>query len=139
MTSFTDAQVAYLNSQRLGRLATVDKNGHPQNNPVAFYYNAELGTIDIGGYDMGTSRKFRNLRANNQVALVVDDIASIDPWRVRCLEIRGTAEALTDQSPTMPSMSAELIRIHPTRILGFGYEDPKPAATEPGTQTPASA
>jgi pyridoxamine 5'-phosphate oxidase family protein len=139
MTSLTDAQVAYLTSQQLGRLATVDKNGSPQNNPVAFHYNAELGTIDIGGYDMGTSRKFRNLRANNKVALVVDDIASINPWRVRCLEIRGTAEALTDQPPTMPGMSPELIRIHPTRVLGFGYEDPKPAETEPDTHTPASA
>jgi pyridoxamine 5'-phosphate oxidase family protein len=125
MTTLTDAQVAYLTSQRLGRLATVDPNGSPQNNPVAFRYNAELGTIDIGGYDMGTSRKFRNLRANNHVAFVVDDIASLDPWRVRCLEIRGTAEALTDQPPVIPGMSAELIRIHPSRVLGFGYNDPE--------------
>jgi len=140
MTTLTDAQVAYLTSQRLGRLATVDPNGSPQNNPVAFRYNPELGTIDIGGYDMGTSRKFRNLRANNQVAFVVDDIASLDPWRVRCLEIRGTAEALTDQPPAIPGMSAELIRIHPNRVLGFGYNDPgtdTPAVTE--TSTPAGA
>jgi pyridoxamine 5'-phosphate oxidase family protein len=32
---------------------------------------------------------------NNKVALVVDDIASRNPWRVRRLEIRGVAEQTT--------------------------------------------
>ena len=62
MTSFTDAQINYLNSQRLGRLATIDANGNPQNNPVGFRYNPELGTIDIGGRNLAESRKYRNLR-----------------------------------------------------------------------------
>jgi pyridoxamine 5'-phosphate oxidase family protein len=51
-------------------LATVDGDGAPQNNPVGFRYNAELGTIDIGGRDMGASRKFRNLARNPKVAFV---------------------------------------------------------------------
>ena len=41
---------------------------------------------------MSKSQKFRNIARNDKVALVVDDITSRDPWRVRCLEIRGTAE-----------------------------------------------
>ena len=121
MTSFIDAQINYLNSQRLGRLATVDANGSPQNNPVGFRYNPELGTIDIGGRNLAASRKFRNLSVNPHVAFVVDDIKSVSPWEVRCLEIRGTAEALTDQPPLRPGMTGDLIRIHPDRILGFGY------------------
>jgi pyridoxamine 5'-phosphate oxidase family protein len=118
----TDEQITYLASQRLGRLATVDANGAPQNNPVGFRYNAELGTIDIGGLNLGASRKFRNLRHHDKVAFVVDDIASVQPWRVRCLEIRGHAEALTEQQPWRPGMSAELIRIHPDRVIGFGLD-----------------
>lgn len=121
MTSLTDAQVNYLSSQRLGRLATVDAHGSPQNNPVGFRYNAELGTIDIGGRNLAETRKFRNLSVNDHVAFVVDDIASVSPWRVRCLEIRGTAEALTDQPPLGPGMTGDLIRIHPQRVLGFGF------------------
>jgi pyridoxamine 5'-phosphate oxidase family protein len=39
---------------------------------------------------------------------------------VRGIEIRGRAEALTDQEPPMPGMSAELIRIHPRRIISWG-------------------
>jgi len=125
---FTDAQLAYLATQRLGRLATVDSRGAPQNNPVSFRYNPELATIDIGGRAMGASRKFRNLALNPRVAFVIDDIASYQPWKVRCIEIRGHAEALTGQSPPMDGFSAEIIRIHPDRVLSFGLDD-----TPPGT------
>ena len=124
---FSEAELSYLATQRLGRLATVDRNGAPQNNPVSFSYNAELGTIDIGGQAMGASRKFRNLATNSAVAFVVDDIASYQPWRVRCVEIRGRAEALTGQSVPRPGFSGEIIRIHPDRIISFGIEAPAPA------------
>ena len=114
--------LAYLSSQRLGRLATVDIRGAPQNSPVGFRYNADLGTIDIGGRNMGASRKFRNLGGNPNVAFVVDDIASVQPWRVRCVEIRGHAEALFDQVPIAPGMSPEIIRIYPGRVISFGLD-----------------
>ncbi|MBN9375384.1 MAG: PPOX class F420-dependent oxidoreductase [Cellulomonas sp.] len=118
----TDAHVAYLATQMLGRLATVDRDGRPQNNPVGFRYNAQLGTIDIDGLDMCRSRKFRNLATNPNVALVVDDIVTVRPWRVRCVEIRGTAEALVDQPPSRHGASGEVIRIHPTRVISFGLD-----------------
>ncbi len=127
MASFSEAELAYLATQRLGRLATIGPDGGPQNNPVSFQYNAEFDTIDIGGFGMGDSRKFRNLRTNDRVAFVVDDIASLDPWRVRCVEIRGTAEALTDQPAQRPGMSSELIRVHPQRVISFGLTSPAPA------------
>ena len=114
--------LAYLRTQRLGRLATVDGAGAPQNSPVGFRYNAELGTIDIGGRNMGASRKFRNLAGNPKVAFVVDDIASVQPWRVRCVEIRGHAEALRDQASRQAGFSAEIIRVYPERVISFGLE-----------------
>jgi len=70
--------------------------------------------------DLGNTRKFRNVAASGQVAFVVDDIASVDPWIVRCLEVRGTAEALRDQTPLSSYMSPEIIRIHPRRIISWG-------------------
>ncbi|SDE57601.1 pyridoxamine 5'-phosphate oxidase family protein [Rhodococcus tukisamuensis] len=115
-------QVAYLDTQRLGRLATVNPRVAPQNSPVGFRYNAELGTIDIGGRNLGASKKFRNLATNDRVAFVVDDLASVQPWVVRCVEIRGRAEALTGVAPWAPGMSPELIRIHPERVIAFGLE-----------------
>jgi pyridoxamine 5'-phosphate oxidase family protein len=120
--SLSPEVLAYLQSQRLGRLATVDRHGAPQNNPVGFRYNAELGTIDIGGRNMGASRKFANLASNPRVAFVVDDIASVQPWRVRCVEIRGRAEALRQQTQQPQGFSAEIIRIYPERVISFGLD-----------------
>lgn len=85
-------EIEYLRRTQLGRLATIQRDGTPQNSPVGFTYNEQLGTIDIAGYQMSKSQKFRNIAHEDRVAFVVDDIASPDPWRVRCLEIRGTAE-----------------------------------------------
>ncbi|WP_067817140.1 PPOX class F420-dependent oxidoreductase [Nocardia inohanensis] len=122
IATLTAAQLEYLGSQRLGRLATVRPDGSPQNNPVGFRWNAALGTIDIGGYQMGASQKFRNLAKEERVSLVIDDVKSVNPWTVRCLEIRGTAQALKDVEPWGPGMSRELIRITPERVLAFGIE-----------------
>ncbi|GAA0262641.1 PPOX class F420-dependent oxidoreductase [Cryptosporangium japonicum] len=117
---FDEAEREYLAGQRLGRLATVDADGRPQNNPVAFTVDDETGAIDISGFNLGASRKFRNVQRNSGVAFVVDDIASVHPWRVRGIEIRGDAEALTDQPPANSYVSGELIRIRPRWILSWG-------------------
>jgi pyridoxamine 5'-phosphate oxidase family protein len=119
---FTSLELDYLASQRLGRLATVAPDGAPQNNPVGFHYNEALGTIDIYGLQMGASRKFRNLHANPNVALVVDDLASVDPWVVRGIEVRGSAEALDNEPPPRPGMSPQVIRIHPRRIISWNVD-----------------
>ncbi|GAB6904047.1 PPOX class F420-dependent oxidoreductase [Kineosporia succinea] len=117
--------LAYLATQTLGRLATVDPRNAPQNSPVGFTHNAELGTIDIRGWNLGESRKFRNVEKNPAVSFVVDDIASVKPWRVRMVEIRGTAEAL--RGVTLDDgTTGELIRIHPRRIISFGLDGEVP-------------
>ena len=124
--TFKPHEIEYLRSADLGRLATVQRNGTPQNSPVGFTYNEELKTIDIAGYQMSKSQKYRNIAHNDKVAFVVDDIASRDPWRVRCLEVRGTAE----QAEIAPSRGAAgdhldtaIIRVTPRRIISFGIDD----------------
>jgi len=112
----------YLDSQPLGRLATLAPDGSPQSRPVGFFLNEALGTIDIGGHNLGRSQKFRNVQRDGRVTLVVDDLASIDPWAPRGIEIRGQAEALTDAEPPRPGFSSELIRIHPNRVLAWGLD-----------------
>ena len=116
----TAEDVAYLRSQRLGRLATVDPSGAPQNNPVGFVVDDDTGQVLIGGMAMGQTRKFHNVRGNPHVAFVVDDLASVDPWLVRGVEVRGMAEALDDVEPPIRGMSREVIRITPQRIHRWG-------------------
>ncbi|GAA3119842.1 PPOX class F420-dependent oxidoreductase [Streptosporangium carneum] len=120
--TFTQAELDYLASQTLGRLATVGPDGVPQNSPTSFSVDPRTGTIDIHGWAMGTTRKFRNVKENGRVAFVVDDIASRTPWKVRGVEIRGVAQALEDQDPPEPYLSREVIRIRPTRIVSWGVD-----------------
>ena len=121
MSVFTENEIAYLNSQRLGRLATVNANGDPHVVPVAFRYNPELDTIDIGGHNMGKSKKFRDAGRQGKAAFVVDDV--LPPWQARGVEIRGTAEVQdTGGQQVMQDFSPELIRIKPVHIVGWGLD-----------------
>jgi pyridoxamine 5'-phosphate oxidase family protein len=128
--TFSDPELAYLGTQRLGRLSTLKADGAPQVSPVGFRYNEELSTIDIGGFSMSTSQKYRNVKSDGRVAFVVDDVASIDPWRVRCLEIRGVAEAVPDPSDPTPGRDGSIIRIRPGRIISFGIDQSDQAPHE---------
>ncbi len=112
----------YLATQTLGRLATVSRSGIPQNAPVSFTYNEDNGTLDIGGYAMGKTRKFANVAATGVASLVIDDVADPINWAVRGVEIRGNAEALRDVEPPTPYMSREIVRIYPTRIISWGLD-----------------
>ncbi|MGA3183725.1 MAG: PPOX class F420-dependent oxidoreductase [Candidatus Dormibacteria bacterium] len=131
---FTDFELEYLRSQRLGRLATLSPRGTLQNSPVGFQVDEEAGVIAVWGRDMGNTRKFHNVAANGQVAFVVDDLVSVSPWVVRGLEIRGSAEALSGQTPPSGYWSAEVIRIHPRRIITWGIG---PEGTRASRSVPA--
>ena len=121
MSSFSSQEIAYLQSQLLGRLATAGVDGDPHVVPVGFRYNPELDTIDVGGHGIAQSKKYRDVARNGRAAFVVDDLVSVDPWTPRMLAVRGRAEALpSGGQPIMPDFAPELIRIFPTWIGSFG-------------------
>jgi pyridoxamine 5'-phosphate oxidase family protein len=113
---FTEAGLAYLQGgRRLARIATVGGDGTPHVVPVGMWsYNPEHETIDVSGRDFDRTKKFRDVARNGRAAIVIDDLASTDPWRLRAVEVRGRAEALHDPRP--------LIRIHAERIVSWGIE-----------------
>jgi pyridoxamine 5'-phosphate oxidase family protein len=114
MSAFTDRELAYLQGERrLGRIATVGKDGTPHVAPVGWSYNVDHDTIDVGGRDFEQSKKYRDVRTTGRAAIVIDDLASTNPWRPRGIEVRGRAEALEQPA---------LIRIHPERIVSWGIE-----------------
>jgi len=113
VSAFSEFELAYLlGDRRLGRVATVGKDGTPHVVPVGWSYNPEHDSIDIGGRDFGRTKKFRDAARSGRAAIVVDDLASTDPWRPRAVEVRGRAETIDEPTP--------LIRIHPERIVSWG-------------------
>src|SRR5437868_14404235 len=110
VSKFTEAELAYLQTQRLGRLATVNARGEPQVAAVGFRYNPEFDTIDIGGYDLANTQKFRNIVRNGLAYFLVDDVQP--PWKTRSFEIRGHAQALPEYGHCIASnRSPVVIRI----------------------------
>lgn len=116
---FSAVERTFLAGQRLGRLATVSPTGVVGNAPVAFFLRSD-DTVVIGGNRMGASKKFRNVAAGSRVAFVVDDLAPGGGWHPRYLEIRGTAEALSDVEPPARGFSREVVKIHPDWVRSFG-------------------
>jgi pyridoxamine 5'-phosphate oxidase family protein len=125
MSVFTEKEREYLLSGvRLGRLATVGSDGIPHVVPTAFRYNPDHDTIDIGGHDFAKRKKYRDVLSNPKVAFVVDDIASVSPWRVRGIEMRGEAEVLdTGGIELMRGFDPEMFRIAPKRIVSWGLDE----------------
>ena len=119
MSHFTNAEIEYMHSQRLCRLATVNEAGEPHVVPTSFRYNAELDVVDIGGHGLGQSKKFRDILQNPNAAFVVDDV--LPPWQPRFLEIRGRAEQVFAGGEKFGhGFAPEMIRIFPRRIISFG-------------------
>ena len=106
MSVFQDEEIEYLESQLLGRLATVGPDGQPHVVPVSFCYNAQ---------------KYQDVQRNPRVAFLVDDMASVDPWRPRGIEVRGEAEVLTGGGEALgPGFAPDMFRILPQRIVSWG-------------------
>jgi pyridoxamine 5'-phosphate oxidase family protein len=121
MSVFEDEEIEYLKSQLLGRLATVGPDGQPHVVAVSFCYNAQLDTIDIGGHDFARRKKYRDVQRNPRVALIVDDMVSVDPWRPQGIEVRGEAEVLSSGGEALgPGFAPEMFRIRPQRIVSWG-------------------
>jgi pyridoxamine 5'-phosphate oxidase family protein len=116
MSAFSSAELEYMTGERrLARLATVGRDGTPHVVPVGMWaYNPERDAIDVGGHDFARTKKYGDVERTGRAAIVIDDLASTDPWRPRGIEIRGRAEAIAEPRP--------LIRIHPQRIVSWGIE-----------------
>src|SRR5215510_13922235 len=119
MSAFSEKELNYLASQRLGRLATIGVDGLPHVVPLGWSYNPALDTIDAGGRDFARTKKFRNVQANPKVALVIDDV--VPPWQPRAVMVRGSAEALRDAADADGERLGPIIRVHPTEVISWGW------------------
>ena len=126
---FSEKEIEYLKSQRIARIATtaVQSEGSVQPDvvPVGFDFDGEY--FYVGGINLLKSKKYKNVLKNNKVALVIDDLKTVDPWDPRGIRIYGTADIVTRQSGYMeqtPDPQADYIRIKPEKKWSWGIHDP---------------
>ncbi|WP_181783723.1 PPOX class F420-dependent oxidoreductase [Pseudonocardia pini] len=132
MSVFTSAELEFLRTARIARLATLSPSGSPQVKPVGFVVDPATGAIDVPGVDNPSTQKWRNVGRDGRVALVVDDSGAGAVWSPRVLEVRGRAELLPDLLPAaaFPGVAPGVIRIHPERIVVFGVEQDGPGSRD---------
>jgi pyridoxamine 5'-phosphate oxidase family protein len=122
---FTEKELEYLNNQPLARIATVGANGAPHVVPVGFKVSDDGDALVVGGHDLSASKKWRDLQVNPKVAIVIDDLETIDPWLPRGIAVRGIAELHDDggTGKVSPAIQGEAwLQVIPKRVTSWGIE-----------------
>lgn len=117
MSTFTAAEADYLRRQPLMRFATASPSGRPDVAPVVF----ELDGDDIvtSGFDIARTVRYRNVQVNPRATVVVDDLASTNPWSPRGVKVIGACRVETRGD-------GEVFRISPEVIISWGINDTTP-------------
>jgi coenzyme F420-0:L-glutamate ligase / coenzyme F420-1:gamma-L-glutamate ligase len=143
MTHFTPNQLAFLQSQRAGRLATASSNGAPHVIPVCYACDGASVYIALDTKPKRVAperlRRIRNILENPRVALVIDRYS--DDWsELAYLLIQGTAalippgEAEHSRAVTMlheryvqylamPIEQQPVIAIRPAKVVAWPHSD----------------
>ncbi len=117
---FSEAEIAYLQSQRLARIATVSAEGQPDVAAVSFEFDGQV--FYVGGLNQKKTLKYLNvLRGNTKVALVIDDVVGVSPWQPRGLKLHGSAEIV---ERTGAVSTGAFLKITPEKVWSWGIEKP---------------
>jgi len=117
MSTFTDAERAYLTAQPLLRFATASPSGKPDVAPVVFDLDGD--DIVTAGFDITHTVRYRNILVNPQATLVIDDLASLDPWSPRGIKIIGSALVENHEGAPRFRISADV-------VISWGINDTTP-------------
>ena len=117
MAAFTQREVDYLRSQPLMRFASASPTGRPDVAAVVFEVDGD--DIVTAGFDIAKTVRYRNVQANPRAAVVIDDLAAVEPWTPRGIKVRGRVRIEDDDS-------GQRFRITPEVIWSWGINDPGP-------------
>jgi len=140
MTHFTPNQLAFLDTQRAGRLATATSDGAPHVIPVCYACDGASLYIALDAKPKRVAperlRRIRNILENPRVALVIDRYS--DDWSALAyVLIQGAAALLPPADPehaeavtllrgrypqyrAMPIEEQPVIAIRPTAVVSWG-------------------
>jgi pyridoxamine 5'-phosphate oxidase family protein len=138
-TIFSQKEAEYIKSQRLARIATAAPSVEPKEKqqgehtssiqpdvvPVGFDFDGDY--FYVGGMNILKSTKYKNVLKNNKVAIIIDDLKSIDPWDPRGIKIYGTADVVSRQGGYMEGTghpNPTYIRVKPDKKWSWGIEEP---------------
>ena len=91
--AFTEDEVGFLRSHGVAHFATVGAEEQPDVVPVAYEFDGAYFWVGGTGESVLSTRKVQNVRAGRRrVALVVDDLPTLDPFVARGVRVYGLAD-----------------------------------------------
>ena len=117
MSAFTPAEIEYLRNQPLMRFASASTSGRPDVVPVVFDLDGD--DIVTSGFDIARTVRYRNVQSNPRATIVVDDLASTDPWSPRGIKVIGSCVVESHDG-------GERFRISPEVIISWAINDATP-------------
>jgi pyridoxamine 5'-phosphate oxidase family protein len=130
-TILSQNEIEYLNTQHIARIATVstsedgNKLMQPDVVPVGFDFDGEY--FYVSGMNILKSTKYKNILKNKKVAVVIDDLRTVDPWDPRGIRIYGDADLVNQRGGYMDSTGHSehtYIRIRPIKKWSWGIDEP---------------
>jgi pyridoxamine 5'-phosphate oxidase family protein len=120
---FSEAEANYLKSQRLARIASASTRGTPEVSPVGFEFDGKYFWIGSHSQEIFfKTRRYKNITSGNRkVSIVIDDLASVTPWRPRGIKVSGTAEVMEHEGVFG---HGKYFRITPKVTVSWGIEPP---------------
>ena len=107
MYRFTRKERAFLELQRVGRMALIDAEGVPRVTPLCHVFSKDVLYLQANG----DSWKIRNVGQRGQVAYVVDEYT--ESWgNLRGIRLQGTVDVLRD-GPEYRAAKRLLVRKYP--------------------------
>ena len=114
MGAFTEPELHYLTNQPLMRFASASPDGRPDIAAVAFVVDGD--DIVTSGFDIRKTVRYRNIGKNPRASVVIDDLASTDPWAPRGIKVFGSVVIEDDAA-------GQRFRITPEVIWSWGIND----------------
>ena len=127
-TFFSEKEIEYLKTQRLARIATAAQSSEegsiqPDVVPVGFDFDDDY--FYVGVMNILKSTKYKNVLKNNKVAIVIDDLKSVERWDPRGIKVYGTADIVNRQAGYMEGTghpNSSYIRVKPEKKWSWGIE-----------------
>jgi pyridoxamine 5'-phosphate oxidase family protein len=118
-TMFNKDELKYLKSQFLARIATATPSGRPNVATVGFEFDGKHFYVgSISQEILHSTPKYKNVKkGNKQVAMTIDDLVSVEPWKPRGIRVNGVAEIVVRKGEFG---KGEYIRIKPKLTWSWG-------------------
>lgn len=140
-STLSDPEVAFIQSQRVARLATSDAEGHPHVVPVCFAFDGSRFYIALDEkpkrVEQRNLRRVRNIEARHEAMLLFDHYD--DDWsRLAFVQVYGHADLLMPGAPghtgallllreryvqyrSMKLEAYPVIVVTPEHVVGWGF------------------